>query len=617
MGADCYYPKIGVQWNSRFMTEKNDSDVKSTQQSSLQMIIRLLGYVKPYWPAYVGSTLLGMLQQLCPLSIAWIFGEAVEVLSKVQAGDMAQEAGWGRILVLFATGSAIALIMPLPAYFRVTIGGRATHSTIRDIRCHLYAHVQKLSHSFFDRNRSGSLTSRIIGDVQLIQPFLGQALKIFWINLTTILCVLSFFFYKNWRLGLLSVCLLPIHLFVVTKISIKVKGLQKNMRRRLAWMSGNAQEKLAATTVVKAFTQETDETQRFADESQSLLHMGIKAVRLNALNNASTTFVSSLAPLLVILIGGRIGIFNPAAMSIGLIVQFLLMQNRIYTPFEQLTQAQIATANALGGMERVFEIFDTEPEIANKPGAVKAKNIKGEISFENVKFSYPTGNPIIDDLSVHVPAKTSLALVGPSGSGKSTVARLLNRFYDVDAGCIMIDGKPISDYRVYSLRGKIGLVPQEPILFSGKILNNILYGRPDAEFEDVYEAARNANAYDFIMELQDGFETEIGERGLMLSGGQRQRIAIARAFLKNPPILILDEATSALDSESERVIQDALDRLMEDRTTVVIAHRLSTIRKADQIAVLDAGILTELGNHDELIARNGLYAKLCRQQELA
>ncbi|MBT3294696.1 MAG: ABC transporter ATP-binding protein [Verrucomicrobia bacterium] len=592
------------------------NDQTKPERTTFETIVRLIGYIKPYWIPYTGSTLLGMLQQFCPISIAWIFGEAVEVLSKVQSGGMPQQEGWDRIVMLFVSGCAITLITPAPAYFRITLGAWASHRIIRDIRCDLYAHVQKLSHSFFDRNRSGSLTSRIIGDVQLIGPFLNQSLRMFFINSVMILCVLAYFFYRNWRLGLLSICLLPIHLFVVIKISNKVKHLQKNIRHRLATMSGHTQEKLAATTVVKAFTQESDETQKFADQSATLLNMGMRAARLGGLNNASTTLVSSLAPLLVILIGGRIGIFDPDTMSIGLIVQFLLMQNRIYNPLQQLGQAQMATAGAIGGMERVFDIFDTDPEVANKPGAIKAKDIQGDITFEEVTFSYPTGNPILKALSFTVPAKTSLALVGPSGSGKSTVARILNRFYDVDAGCVRIDGHPLQDYRIYSLRSQIGLVPQEPVLFSGTIVDNILYGRPGAEFEDVYQAARNANAYDFIMALRDGFETQIGERGLTLSGGQRQRIAIARAFLKDPPILLLDEATSALDSESERVIQEALNRLMRDRTTLVIAHRLSTIRTADQIAVLDSGSLVELGRHEDLLARGGLYAKLCQYQEL-
>jgi ATP-binding cassette, subfamily B, putative efflux pump len=588
----------------------------STERSALANVLRLIRYIKPYWVPYVGSTLLGMLQQVCPIAIAWIFGEVVQILSSVQMDKISTEQAWGEITNLFTLGCVIALLTPIPAYFRITLGAWAGQHIIRDIRRDVYAHVNKLSHSFFDKNRSGSLTSRIIGDVQTIQPFLSQSLKIFWINLSMIIFVLGYFFYSNWRLGLLSVVLLPIHLLVVNKLSREVKKLQKKVRERIAQMSGNTQEKLAATTVVKTFTRESEELQRFEDEAESLLDMGYRTARLGGLNNAATTIMSSLAPLLVILIGGHMGIFNPEAMSIGLIVQFVLMQNRIYTPFEQMSTAQIATANALGGMERVFEILDTEPEIADSPDAIGADDLKGDIHFDDISFSYPTGNPIVDRLQINIPAKTSLALVGPSGSGKSTVARLLNRFYEVDSGNLKIDNRPISNYKIVSLRSQIGLVPQEPVLFSGTILDNILYGKPGAEIEEVYHAAKSANAYDFIMELKDGFETTVGERGVTLSGGQRQRIAIARAFLKNPPILILDEATSALDSESESIIQKALDKLMKDRTTLVIAHRLSTIRGADQIAVLENGKLLELGNHRDLLDKNGLYAKLCQHQDL-
>lgn len=346
--------------------------------------------------------------------------------------------------------------------------------------------------------------------------------------------------------------------------------------------------------------------------------MGLQTARLNGLNQALMATLNMLAPLVVILVGGRLAILKPGEVTIGLLVQFVMMQGRLYAPFDQLAQSMIITATALGSMDRIFEIFNTEPEVSDRPGSVKAQNIKGEIEFEGVSFSYPVedGPRIIDDFFIKVPACTSVALVGPSGSGKSTLACLLNRFYEVRAGCIRIDGRDIRDYQITSLRSRIGLVPQDPILFSGSILENILYGRPDASFEDVREAAVNANALDFIRAMPAGFKSIIGERGVMLSGGQRQRIAIARAFLKDPPILILDEATSSLDSDSERIIQQALDRLMKDRTTLIIAHRLATIRDADQIVVIKDGRLEEKGTHTSLLASGGLYARLCSQQEL-
>ena len=577
-----------------------------------------MAYVRRYWIAFVATIAFGLFKFLCPLAVIWVFGQALDILHALRAGDIGSDAAWSEIVRLFVIGGVVALINPIPAYLRTIIGVRATVQVVRDIRCDLYAHVQKLSHSFYDANRSGSLTSRIISDVQTLRPFLNQTLIQSWINLGVIIVVLTYFFQRSVALGVLSIILIPIHVTVVRTLGSRVKRLARKMRSKLAWLSGNTQEKLAAATVVKAFTHEDEEIQRFIDDSQILVTLGVQTAHLGGLNQAIMTTLGMLAPLLVILVGGHLAIFSPGTVSIGLLVQFVMMQGRLYMPFNQLAQSMMTTATALGSMDRIFEIFDTEPEVSDRPDAIPARELDGSISFENISFSYPPEDRsrIIDDFSIAVPARTSLALVGPSGSGKSTIARLLNRFYEVNDGRICIDGRDIRDYQITSLRGQIGLVPQEPILFSGSVLDNILYGRPGATFDEVQEAATNANAVEFIHDMPDGFETVIGERGITLSGGQRQRIAIARAFLKDPPILVLDEATSSLDSESERIIQRALDRLMRNRTTLIIAHRLSTIRNADQIAVLKDGCLLEKGSHEMLLTENGLYAHLCHQQEL-
>ncbi|MBN1350989.1 ABC transporter ATP-binding protein [candidate division KSB1 bacterium] len=579
-------------------------------------IFRILKYVKPYWAKYFFATLAGLYKFTSPVAIVWVFGQAIDVLSAARAGEIAVDAAWQRTMHLFITGVGIAILNPLPVYIRSILGADAAQKVIRDIRCDLYAHVQKLSHTFYDANRSGSLTSRIISDVQALQPFLNKTLIQFWMNIGLITVILFYFFSRNVILGLLSISLIPLQLIVLRTIGQKVKEVARQIRNKLAWLSGQTQEKLAAATIVKTFTNERDEIQRFTDDSETLVTMGIQNARLGGINSIFVTTLNGLAPLLVILIGGRLGLFHPETMSIGLLVQFVMMQNHLYGPFERLSETQIITANALGAMDRIFDIFDTEPDISNKPGAKQAHRFKGEIIFNRVSFTYPAvnGKKIIEDLALTIPARSSIALVGPSGGGKSTVARLLNRFYEVDSGKILIDRTNISDYTIKSLRGQIGLVPQEAILFSGTVLENILYGRPEATVAEAYEAARKAYALDFILALDDGFETQIGERGAKLSGGQKQRIAIARAFLKNPSILVLDEATSALDSESERIIQEAIMALMQDRTTLMIAHRLSTIMNADQIAVIDNGRLVELGSHQTLIEKNGMYTRLCNQQ---
>ncbi|HEY3378892.1 MAG TPA: ABC transporter ATP-binding protein [Armatimonadota bacterium] len=578
-------------------------------------LIRLLRYVRPYWPSFAGATLFGLVKFLTPVAAAWVTGEAVGVLQRAGQGVLPPEMAWTKLCHLLFIGIVVTLASSVPTYLRSSIGARAVQSVVRDLRCDLYAHIQKLDHAFFNAHRSGSLTSRIISDSEALQPFLGQALVQGWMNAGVIIVVLAFFFSRNVYLALLSLVLLPCHIFIQRVINWRVKDNARTIRDRLAALAGSTQEKLAASTVVKAFTREDDETQRFSEDSAELIELGIRNSLLGGVSQAVVSTLNSLAPLLVMLVGGYIGIFHSETLSLGLLVQFVLMQGQLYGPFERLNELQLVTANALGATERIFTIFDTEPEVADRPRAIQAPSFRGEIIFRNVTFAYPDNNtPTLIDLTLEIPARTTLALVGPSGGGKSTITYLMTRFYEWQAGSIAIDGRDIRDYKIFSLRNQIGLVPQEPTLFSGTIEENIAYGRPGASPEAVREAAQRAYAAEFIESMDDGYETMLGERGVKLSGGQKQRIAIARAFLKDPAILILDEATSALDSESERYVQQALEDLMQERTTVVIAHRLSTIRHADRIAAIAAGRLVEIGSHDELLQIDGLYANLCRQQ---
>ncbi len=576
---------------------------------------RLLRYIKPYWLHFAGATAFGLVKFLLPVAAAWLTGHAIDVLVAVQHGELTPAAAWVRLCQYVFPGIALAIMGAVPTYLRSSIGARAVQQVVRDLRCDLYAHIQKLPHTFFDTHRSGSLTSRIIGDVETIQPFLNQGLIQGWMNIGLIIVVLSIFFRLNIMLALLSLLLLPLHIVVQRAISWRVKENARDIRDRLAVLAGNTQEKLAASTVVKAFTREDDEVQRFSEDSAILIDLGVRNSRLNGLSQALVTSLNALAPLLLMLVGGRMGLFGGETLSIGVLVQFIMMQGQLYGPFERLNEMQITTANALGATDRIFAIFDTEPEIADRPHAVKAKRFTGTICFDTVSFTYPgAAHPVFTRLTLEAPACTTLALVGPSGGGKTTLTHLLNRFYEWQEGEIRIDGRDIRDYTIYSLRHQIGLVPQEPLLFSGTVEENILYGRPDATPEDVREAARRAYAAEFIEAMDDGYDTMLGERGVRISGGQKQRISIARAFLKDPAIIILDEATSALDSESERWVQQALEDLMRARTTLIIAHRLATIRHADQIAVIAERRVVELGTHGDLQARGGLYARLCVQQ---
>ncbi len=575
----------------------------------------LLAYARPYKWHYVGAVVCGLYRFLMPVSIIWIFGQAVDVLTAVNAGKLTAELGWQQILRLFGLGAGLAVISPLPIYLRSVLGARASWHVVNNLRCDLYAHIQKLSHPFFDRNRSGSLTSRVMSDVQMVQPFLKDVMLDLWINLGAIVVILGYFFYRSWILGLLALAIVPVQVLVLRTIGRRVKRLARDIRDQLAYLAAEAQQKLAAPTIVKTFTREADEIAQFAEDSAAIASKGIERARIHALGAMATAFTGTLAPLLVILIGGRLGLFHSETLSIGLLVQFVMMQNRVYEPFAKLSEMQIVVADALGALDRIFEIFATEPEVADRPGAVVAPRFRGEIEFRNVSFTYAEPDrPVVSDFSLKIPARSIVALVGRSGSGKSTLTSLLCRFYEVNGGQILIDGRDLRDYTVYSLRGQIGLVPQDPALFSGTVEANILYGRPDATGQEVRKAAQRAYADEFIRELPDGYQTMLGERGLKLSGGQKQRIAIARAFLKDPSILVLDEATSALDSESEAIIQRALAELMKNRTTLIIAHRLSTIINAHRIAVIETGHLLESGSHDELLRAGGLYASLYRQQ---
>lgn len=579
-------------------------------------LIRLLAYLRPYWIIYTATISCGIIKFLVPIAVIWLFGEAVDIFSNYQGGELSSDEAWRSLKMLALLGAGIVTLSPLPTFMRSLFGAKANTNVIKDIRCDLYAHIQKLSHSFYDRNLSGSLTSKIINDVEMITPFLGRTVVQLWMNLGMIVAVLGYLFWRNIYLGLLSVSLIPVQLVILLTVGRKIRNIAGQIREKLAYLSGNTQEVLSAATEVKTFTQERDEIQRFHDDSVTLVSMGVKNALLGGLSQSATVILNQAAALLVIIVGGWLAIFSPETLSVGLIVQFVMMQGQLYSPIERLSDTQVITAQALGAIDRIFEIFDTEPEIQDDPEAVRAQDIEGDILFENVVFRYPaeSSQPILQEFNLHIPAHKSLALVGSSGGGKSTVGRLLNRFYDIESGRITIDGREIQSYKIRSLRKKIGLVPQDPILFTGTVLDNILYGDPEASIEAAYEAARNANALDFINEFPLGMNTRIGEGGSTLSGGQKQRVAIARAFLKDPAILILDEATSALDADSERKVQASLDKLMLGRTTIIIAHRLSTVRKADCIAVIDSGKVVEIGPHRELMELNGLYANLCRHQ---
>ncbi|HEX2952344.1 MAG TPA: ABC transporter ATP-binding protein [Armatimonadota bacterium] len=437
--------------------------MKEPHGREVDNLVRLLHYVKPYWPFFAGATACGMVKFLIPVAIAWVVGRAIDVLRAFDRSQLPPHEAWGQLLHYAVLGTILILVSVLPTYLRSMVGARAVQQVIRDLRCDLYSHIQKLSHSFFNRHRSGSLTSRIIGDVESIQPFLNQGLIQGWMNVGVIVVVLYYFFSQNVMLGALSLLLIPFQVLIQRTIRWRVKANARDIRDQLAGLAGSTQEKLAASTIVKTFTREDDEVQRFSEDSNALIDLGIRNSNLNGISQAAVSGINALAPLIVVITGGWIGLFHPGTISIGQLVTFIMMQGNLYAPFERLNEMQLITANALGATDRIFEIFDTDPEIADVPQALKARRFSGDIQFDQVVFSYPdASNPILHGVSLAIPTHSTLALVGPSGGGKSTITHLLNRFYDPDAGRILIDGRDIRDYTIYSLRHQIGLVPQDP-----------------------------------------------------------------------------------------------------------------------------------------------------------
>jgi subfamily B ATP-binding cassette protein MsbA len=443
----------------------------------------------------------------------------------------------------------------------------------------------------------------------------GSALTNVWMDAISLVVILYFLFQIDATTASVSLATFPIYLYFFKRLQGEIKTSSREVQQEIASMAGNAQEKIAGSRVIHAFTQERNEEKSFLRESEQLFSKEMRRVYFQSLNLTTTGTLTQIAPLIVTLFGGYRVISG--AMSVGGLVAVGMYLPPLYTPLQRFSELNVVFANSMAALERIFAILDEKPEIVDLPGAVKVQEIQGKVEFDHVYFSYgkqDEGTLVLTDLDFAVEPGQKIALVGPSGSGKSTLVSLIPRFYDVDAGAVRIDDRDVRDIKMRSLRRHIGIVLQDPILFSGTIKENILYGKPDATNEELAAACQAANAYEFIKHLPNGFDTEVGEGGGLLSGGQRQRITIARAFLKNPKILILDEATSSLDSESERLIQDALDRLIAGRTTFTIAHRLSTIVNADRILVLNEGRIVEMGTHTELLQLGGIYRRLYEQQ---
>jgi ATP-binding cassette, subfamily B, putative efflux pump len=576
---------------------------------------RFLSYVKPYWKLILLGTIGGIVKFTVPLFVPQITRYLLDQVYLNPALSVAQKTH--ETLVSVGGLVVVYIFFWTPwTYVRHYHTSKAGQKSVFDLRCDLYDHILRMSASFFDRNRSGSIVSRLISDVQLAQNLVGSALTNVWMDAVSLVVILYFLFQIDPPTALVSLCTFPLYVFTFKQLGNRLRSTTHQVQEEIAHMSGNAQEKIAGSVVVQAFNREKTEQQRFLDESNRLFSMSMRQAYYQSLNLTINGLIVSLAPLIVTIYGGLRVIHGQ--ITIGDLVAVGLYLSPLYTPIQRFTELNVIFSQSMAALDRIFEIIDQKPEIRDKPDALKLQSIEGRVEFDHACFYYPTHEgetgPVLQDIHLTVEPGQRVALVGPSGAGKSTLVSLIPRFYDVQCGAVRIDGHDVRDVKLKSLRRNIGMVLQDNILFSGTVLDNLRYGDPDASQEAVIEACKAASAYDFIQALPAGFQTEVGEGGGFLSGGQKQRITIARAFLKNPRILILDEATSALDAESEQLVKQALALLMVGRTTLIIAHRLSTIVNSDYIYVMDNGRVIESGNHAALLRQGGMYSHLYAQQ---
>lgn len=570
----------------------------------MTLYLRILSYIKPYMHRLLFAMVCTIMAAAGNLYIPWIIKDMIDEVLADKNGTM---LNW-----IAASIIAIFIVRGLFWYGQNYLMSYVGQSVIIDIRAAVFKKLQRLSVSFYDKNKTGTIMSYVTNDVNALQSAMVEnTIEMITEGFILIGSVVAMI-YLDWRLTLFTVCTFPVVLWFMEFFGKKIRKTGGRIQECTADITSVLQESVASARVIKSFVREDYEVDRFDVENKANFRANMKNAQLMATLTPVVELVAAIGVTMIIWYGGN-NVIN-GTITAGSLVAFLTYAVNISNPIKRLTRVIGNIQKALAAAQRVFMIIDMPEEIAESRDANQLPEVSGKVEFQNVSFAYNDKGNVITDLSFSVKPGEVIAIVGPSGAGKSTIANLLPRFYDVNKGDIKIDGHSVREVTLDSLREQVGIVPQETMLFNGSVYNNILYGRLDATKEEIEAAAKAANAHDFIMQLTDGYETKLGDRGVNLSGGQRQRIAIARAILKNPRILILDEATSALDTESERVVQEALDRLMVGRTSFVIAHRLSTVKNADKILVLEKGNLVESGTHDELLALDGLYAHLYKIQ---
>ena len=563
-------------------------------------------YLRPYRGTLAGVFCLIILVSLFQLAFPRLMGWIVD--------DARHPDGWARIVPLLAAYAVALLLRTLCLLIRNHLMQTTGMNVTCDMRIAIFSHLQKLSLRFYEERQTGRVVARVTEDGTAIYQLVTGASVTLLGDLTTALGVLFFLFYLNWKLALISVFIIPLFILNFNWHRRRMRLESRRHRRNWARLVGFLNERIANNRVVRAFATEHEEEQYFRGGIAADYDNWNRVQWRNTLLGAVAEFLSGLGQFFALALGAWLIIQSPATFTPGDLFAFLGYLGLLYTPIVRVFEANIAIQAGVTSLERIFAILDTQPHIPDNERLPEFPRMNGLVEFRDVSFGYRIGQATLDHVNFTVAPGEMIALVGASGAGKSTIITLLSRFYDPTAGQVLIDDRLITDYNVQSVRRQIGIVMQDNILFSGTIAENIRYGRPNATQEEVVAAAQAANAHEFITQLRHGYDSRVGERGVSLSGGQRQRVAIARVLLKDPRILILDEATSALDSQAERLIQEATEKLMRNRTAIVIAHRLSTVVNAHRILVMDRGRIVDVGTHAQLLARPGLYRDLHQLQ---
>lgn len=575
---------------------------------------RYMEFVKPYNFQIFLTIVIGVIKFAIPLFIPILIKIVIDDIIGAEAltndEKMTQLIYW-----LGGTALVFLIVRPPIEYYRQYLAQLVSNKILFDIRKKMYIHLQKLSLKYYSNTRAGEVISRVINDVEQTKNFVMIGLMNVWLDLATILIAIGIMLTMNVKLTLVTLLAFPFYAFSVKYFFGRLRDLTKERSQALAGVQSYLHERVQGMSIIKTFTLEKHEQKLFNETNGEFLDAAVKQTVWNAKAFAVVNTITDIAPLLVIAYAGYEAIHG--RLSVGTMAAFIAYVERLYSPLRRLVNSSTTLTQSFASMDRVFELMDEEYDIVDKKGASTLGSSSGEVTFSNVSFQYEKdGHMILEDIDFRVNAGETVAFVGMSGGGKSTIISLIPRFYDVTKGQVLIDGKDVRDVTIESLRKQIGIVLQDNILFSDSVKSNILMGKPGATDEEVMEAAIAANAHDFIMELPEGYETKVGERGVKLSGGQKQRVAIARVFLKNPSILVLDEATSALDLESESLIQDSLEKLASNRTTIIVAHRLSTITHADNIIVIENGKVIENGSHAQLMKQKNTYYNLFQIQQL-